>query len=89
MNISGGFLWQFQGLGPPGVIIFFVLSGYLIAYTCDSRNDRLPDYLLGRLSRLYSVVLPAILLTVLLEAAGQYMGGGPYSVDEESYPVLE
>jgi hypothetical protein len=31
-RISGGFLWQFQPLGHDAVMVFFVLSGFVIQY---------------------------------------------------------
>jgi peptidoglycan/LPS O-acetylase OafA/YrhL len=46
--------------GPAAVIVFFVLSGYVIAYVSDARDRGLADYALDRLSRLWSVALPAL-----------------------------
>jgi peptidoglycan/LPS O-acetylase OafA/YrhL len=48
------------------VIIFFVLSGYVIAYTTAINKRTAKEYAVARLSRLYSVVLPALLFTVLV-----------------------
>ena len=49
------------------VILFFVISGYVIAFT-SAGHDRGPrQYAVARLSRLYSMLLPALLLTVLVE----------------------
>jgi peptidoglycan/LPS O-acetylase OafA/YrhL len=45
------------------VIIFFVLSGYVIAHVLATRERTLLDYSVSRLSRLYSVVIPALILT--------------------------
>jgi peptidoglycan/LPS O-acetylase OafA/YrhL len=49
------------------VIIFFVLSGYVIAHTTISNNRGGMQYAQARLSRLSSVVLPAILITLLIQ----------------------
>ncbi len=49
------------------VIVFFVLSGYLIAYTTTINNRGGVQYLQARFSRLYSVVLPALIITVICE----------------------
>lgn len=49
------------------VIVFFALSGYVIAYTTSSNNRGPAQYALARLSRLYSVLAPALLLTAAAE----------------------
>jgi peptidoglycan/LPS O-acetylase OafA/YrhL len=69
--ISGGLFWQFSGMGQEAVVVFFVLSGFVIAYSCDVKHGDLSDYLVARLARLWSVVLPALLLTVTLDAIGR------------------
>jgi peptidoglycan/LPS O-acetylase OafA/YrhL len=46
--------------GPAAVIAFFVLSGFVIAYVTDTKRSTLADYTLDRLSRLWSVALPAL-----------------------------
>jgi len=58
-------------LGHKLVMVFFVLSGYLIAFTVDKKNKGPKVYLVDRFSRLYSVVLPALLFTYLLDFLGQ------------------
>ena len=55
------------------VMVFFVLSGYVIASSVERRRAlgfTLKDYYLDRFSRIYSVLIPAIILTVLLDAIG-------------------
>ena len=49
------------------VVIFFVLSGYLIAYTTSNNNRGALSYIQARLSRLYSVLIPAIIITALCQ----------------------
>jgi peptidoglycan/LPS O-acetylase OafA/YrhL len=51
--------------GHDAVIVFFVLSGYVIAYVSDGRERTLRDYTLSRLSRLWSVAIPATCLSAL------------------------
>ncbi|HTC84425.1 MAG TPA: acyltransferase family protein, partial [Rhizomicrobium sp.] len=70
LEISGGFLWQLQPYGHPAVIVFFVLSGYLIQYSVAARENRLADYAVARLGRLYSVVIPALILTYIFDRIG-------------------
>lgn len=48
------------------VIIFFVLSGFIIYFSTTSRASTWQQYAVARLSRIYSVALPALLLCVLL-----------------------
>lgn len=57
--------------GNTAVIIFFVLSGYVIAYVVSTRERTVSAYTISRISRLYSVVIPALVLTCALDAIGQ------------------
>lgn len=50
-----------------GVVVFFVLSGYVIAYTTIQRNRGGKQYMLARFSRLYSIVIPALAVTAFTE----------------------
>ncbi len=58
------------------VMVFFVLSGYVIAATTEAKRIRghsLREYFLDRSSRIYSVLLPAVALTIILDAVGGAM----------------
>jgi peptidoglycan/LPS O-acetylase OafA/YrhL len=57
-----------EQIGHNCVIIFFVLSGYVIAYSTLSKKRHVQDYIVARLSRLSSVVIPALILSALIEA---------------------
>ncbi len=70
-RISGGDYLVFRRFGSDAVILFFVMSGYVIAYVAAHRERTLPDYAASRLARLYSVALPALVLTILLDQAGR------------------
>lgn len=48
------------------VIIFFVLSGFIIYYSTTSRASSWQQYAVARMSRIYSVALPAVLACVVL-----------------------
>jgi peptidoglycan/LPS O-acetylase OafA/YrhL len=54
-------------LSHAAVMMFFVLSGYVIAFSTTKNNRGPKQYAVARLSRLYSVVLPALLLTAVVE----------------------
>src|ERR1700748_246533 len=58
-------------LGHRLVMIFFVLSGYLIAFTVEKKDKGAKQYLIDRVSRLYSVVVPALILTFLFDSLGE------------------
>jgi peptidoglycan/LPS O-acetylase OafA/YrhL len=61
-------------VGHDAVVLFFVLSGYLIAYSIKGHRRRtVRDYALARLSRLYSVVASALVLTAVLLMIGMRM----------------
>ena len=48
------------------VIIFFVLSGYLITMSASKPNLSLKTFMIARLGRLYSVLIPALLFSYLV-----------------------
>lgn len=61
-----------KSVGHNAVILFFVLSGYVIAYSVLGRGvTNFKDYAVARVSKLYSVVIPAIILTVALWLIGR------------------
>ncbi|MDR2839004.1 MAG: acyltransferase [Azonexus sp.] len=57
--------------GHSAVIVFFVLSGFVIAYVTDTKEKTWTSYAASRLSRIYSVAAPAILLTLILDSVGR------------------
>jgi len=70
-------------LGREAVIAFFVLSGFVIAYSAEQRNPTLRDYAMARCARLYSVVLPVLLLAFVLAGLAERLGvevGGGYQL---------
>jgi peptidoglycan/LPS O-acetylase OafA/YrhL len=48
------------------VILFFVLSGFLITMSASRPNVTLKSFLIARLGRLYSVLVPALFFSMLL-----------------------
>lgn len=55
--------------GNAAVCVFFVLSGFVIRYVTLTRETTAREYGIDRASRIYSVVIPALVLTLLLEGA--------------------
>ena len=72
------FIWRLPSLGHDAVIAFFVLSGFVIAYVTDREHSRLKDYAVARVSRLWSVALPALLLTLAADAIGRSLSPARY-----------
>lgn len=64
-------------LASDAVIVFFVLSGIVIAYAAE-RDGTLGRFAFNRLTRVFSVVAPALLLTVLFDALGQRLDPSAY-----------
>jgi peptidoglycan/LPS O-acetylase OafA/YrhL len=69
-------LFYLKNTGHLAVVIFFVLSGYLVGgqellRLLDGRRFDLARYGIQRFSRIYTVLVPALLLTLLLDQAGQ------------------
>lgn len=60
--IAPGSIGWWPNLGREAVVVFFVLSGFVIAYTTESKNASLRDYCVARCTRIYSVALPLLLL---------------------------
>lgn len=70
-------------LGRDGVIIFFVLSGYVISW-CANEKEKLPlNFAINRAARIYSVAIPAILLGTVSSLFVNFYTGSP----EIEYPL--
>ncbi|WP_407244035.1 acyltransferase family protein [Klebsiella michiganensis] len=55
-----------SGLGTEAVVVFFVLSGYVIAYVSNNKENNYAAFFKARAIRIYSVLVPAILITFFL-----------------------
>jgi peptidoglycan/LPS O-acetylase OafA/YrhL len=75
----------FTGRGSDAVFIFFVLSGFLVGHSAlkqhQERRFDLESYLLKRVSRMYSVLVPALLLSSLGIYLAFTTGRGPAFID--------
>lgn len=63
--------------GHTAVIVFFVLSGYVIAYATDTKERSAGSYWAS--SRVWSLAVPAILLTPVLGLMGEALAPGLYA----------
>lgn len=66
-------------VGSDAVVVFFVLSGFVIAYATATKERNLNTYLFNRLTRLYSVVVPALVVTALFDTIGSTVAPGAYA----------
>ncbi|MGR3614517.1 MAG: acyltransferase family protein [Paracoccaceae bacterium] len=65
-------------VGSDAVIVFFVMSGCVIAYAAD-RDGNPGRFAFNRLTRLLTVMVPALLLTFAFDAIGN-------QIDQSAYP---
>jgi len=65
--------------GHSAVIVFFVLSGYVIAFVTATKEHTPRDYAISRLARIYSVAPAALLLALVLDHIGFLVSPGIYS----------
>ncbi|HEY4547035.1 MAG TPA: acyltransferase [Pedomonas sp.] len=62
------------GLGHEAVMVFFVLSGLVIASTTVRQGRSLRSFTIARLARIYPVVIPAIILSFGLYGLAGWLG---------------
>jgi len=76
-----------SGYGHSSVIVFFVLSGFVIAYITDTKEKDWVSYTSSRISRVYSVVIPAVFLTVLLDSIGRHLYPAIYAYPYDQFVI--
>ena len=70
------------------VIVFFVLSGYVIAFSTLGKSRGVRAYTVARLSRLYSVLVPALALTATLQLAGHAYNPGYFQLQSRGHEAV-
>jgi peptidoglycan/LPS O-acetylase OafA/YrhL len=70
-RFTGGLFWQSGGYGDEAVDVFFVLSGFVIAYVAARSETDAGSFAIARLARIYSVALPALVATFALDEVGR------------------
>jgi peptidoglycan/LPS O-acetylase OafA/YrhL len=69
--------------GREAVMLFFVLSGFVIAYTTEQKRGSLAEYCVARCARIYSVALPVLLAAFAAAACAVALGAaGPDNLYE-------
>ena len=61
----------FAAYGHSAVVVFFVLSGYVISFVSSIKETSFEQFAVSRLARVYSVALPAVFLTPCLDLIGR------------------
>lgn len=84
--LGGGLFWQLSAYMQTAVMVFFVLSGFVIAYVTDERERDLVVYTQHRVARIYSVVIPALILTAACDAIGLTINPDLYYKGPWGYP---
>jgi len=80
-RFTGGLFWQLAQFMDEAVVIFFVLSGFVIAHVVNNIEQDPKTYAIARMSRLYSVALPAIVATTILDYFGKLIAPELYSMN--------
>lgn len=75
-------------LGRKAVVIFFVISGFVIAYVTERKEASAREYCVNRAARLYSVVLPALVLTLLLDYSVRFLEPSLFDPVVHTWPGL-
>jgi peptidoglycan/LPS O-acetylase OafA/YrhL len=73
--------------GPSAVIAFFVLSGFVIAYVVDTKEQDWRRFVAGRGARVFSVVVPVMILTLVLDGIGRSLHPGLYDYPFDQFVV--
>ena len=76
---GGRWISALGGFGHEAVVVFFVLSGFVIAFVTDEKERTARAYAASRLSRLWSVALPALAATLAMDALGKALAPEAYA----------
>lgn len=78
MPATGITLSGWNALGHEAVVIFFVLSGFVIRHAAGTRDQTGRDFAISRLTRVYSVAIPALVLTYVFDRIGHSLDASLY-----------
>ena len=89
-ELSGDNLANWRLIGNDAVMVFFVLSGFVIAYVSETKERTFREYNISRLARLWSVAVPALILTIFFDQAGRPLNPEAYAAwwYEDERPFL-
>ncbi|WNC93309.1 acyltransferase [Paraburkholderia sp. FT54] len=87
IGLAGKAFYFLSNYGHTAVIVFFLLSGYFVGGSVlrqvESGTWSWQRYLTERLSRLWIVLIPALLLTMFWDRLGIALVGGPFYLGTE------
>tara|TARA_R110001583_G_scaffold154316_1_gene305996 strand:+ start:26130 stop:27209 length:1080 start_codon:yes stop_codon:yes gene_type:complete len=63
---SGGQLWSLGQFGHEAVVLFFVLSGFVISLVVLDKKESAFFYATNRFTRIYSTAIPSLILTAVI-----------------------
>jgi len=76
---DGAWLWlRHLNLGSDAVVLFFVLSGFVIALTAERKDASLRSFAFARATRIYSVAIPTLILSWGLDQWGSALAPAEY-----------
>jgi peptidoglycan/LPS O-acetylase OafA/YrhL len=78
LNVDRAFWNTF---GHEAVTVFFVLSGFVITHAASSKTTSFFDFSVSRITRVYSVAIPALVLTLVFDKIGQAISTELYGTD--------
>ncbi len=77
---DGVYLWIRElNLGSDAVVVFFVLSGLVVAFAADQRDKTAGRFAFARITRLLSVAFPALMLCYGLDRIGATLWPDAYA----------
>lgn len=76
-----------SNFGHSAVIVFFVLSGFVIAFITSTKENQWAQYAASRISRVYSVAFPTVFITIALDAVGRYFYPALYDYPFDQFIV--
>lgn len=79
-RFTDGLFWQASFFMSQSVTVFFVLSGFVIAYALTTKEKTAHIYIENRMARIYSVVIPALIITACLDIIGRLINPSVYSI---------
>ncbi|WP_227471254.1 acyltransferase family protein [Paraburkholderia caledonica] len=87
LGLAGKAFYFVSNYGHTAVIVFFLLSGYFVGGSVlrqvGTGTWSWQRYLTERLSRLWVVLVPALLLTLFWDRLGIHLAGGPFYLGTE------
>jgi peptidoglycan/LPS O-acetylase OafA/YrhL len=86
-----GFLWQVDPFNhlQTAVVAFFVLSGFVIAYASHTKENVFFHYACSRVARMHSIIIPALLITLLFDTIGTALNPAFYNTWDFPTPIAD